>query len=77
MEELIGQLSNKYFDSIADIKATGKAEITIKVAEGTNGENFSQELQNHLIETIDELSIVKINIMDSKGAVIDSFATNQ
>jgi hypothetical protein len=77
MEELIKQLRDKYFKSIADIKTTGKAEITVTIADEINAENFSQELQDHLVETIDELSIVKINIVDCQGTLIDSFATNQ
>jgi hypothetical protein len=77
MEELIEQLQQTYFNEIANIKAVGKAEICITVADGSNAEHFSQELQDHLVATIDELDIIKINIVDSQGTVRDSFATNQ
>lgn len=77
MEELIEQLRNKYYNSIATIKTAGKAEITVTIAKETDATNFSQELQDHLIENIDKLSIVKINIVDCQGFLIDSFATNQ
>jgi hypothetical protein len=77
MEELIEQLRNKYYSTISDIKTTGKAEITLTVADEKNAENFSQELQDHLVEIIDGLTILKINIVDCQGTLIDSFATNQ
>lgn len=77
MEALIKQLKQTYPNKIAQINVAGTAEINITLAADTKAESFSQELQNHLVNTIDELEIIKINIIDSKGDVRDSFATNQ
>lgn len=77
MENIIAQLQSKYKKQIVKIETIDKAEISIVLADGVNASAFSQELQNHLVEIIDELTILQINIVDAKGDVKDQFATNQ
>jgi hypothetical protein len=77
MEKLIKQLQQAHSNEIASITPIGKAEINIVLNDGTEAESFSQTLRNHVVEEIDELEIIKINIVDAQGAIKDSFATNQ
>lgn len=77
MEELVAKIQDSYYKEIANIQIVGRAEICITIANGSNAEHFSQELQNHLVENIGDLDLLKVNIVDTQGAVVDSFATNQ
>ncbi|MDQ8051619.1 MAG: hypothetical protein REI78_01270 [Pedobacter sp.] len=77
MEKLINQLQQAYPHEIKEIKVAGPAEINIYLNDGAVAEKFSQELQDHLVSTIDELTIIKINVYDSAGTLRDSFASNQ
>ena len=76
MKELIEKLKRTYNDRIASIDSTGAAEINIRLNEGA-ARDFVQTLKDHLIELVDELTIVKINVFDDQGVLIDSFASNQ
>ncbi|RZL43550.1 MAG: hypothetical protein EOO93_28325 [Pedobacter sp.] len=77
MEKIITQLQSKYNNEIDRIETIDKSEISIVLNNGVDSAAFSQELQNHLVEIIDELTILQINIVDAKGNVKDRFATNQ
>lgn len=77
MEKIITQLQSKYNTEINKIETIDKSEISIVLNNGVDSAAFSQELQNHLVEIIDELMIIQINIVDAKGNVKDRFATNQ
>jgi len=77
MEKILTQLQSKYNTQINKIETFDNAEISIFLADGVNVSAFSQELQNHLVEIIDELTILQVNIVDAKGDLKDQFATNQ
>ena len=77
MEELIANLKTKYNSEIADIKSAGAAEISVVLKQATDDTMFVSDLKDHLVQIIDELTIVKINVVDTDGNLIDSFATNQ
>lgn len=77
MDTLISKLKSKYQDQIKEIKTVEKAEISITIKSGIDAPEFSQDLQNHLIEIIDELTIVQIDVLSEDGKILDSFATNQ
>ena len=77
MEKIVTQLQSKYNNEIDRIETIDKSEISIVLNNGVDSAAFSQELQNHLVEIIDELTILQINIVDAKGNVKDRFATNQ
>ena len=77
MEKIVTQLQSKYNTEINKIETIDKSEISIVLNNGVDSAAFSQELQNHLVEIIDELTILQINIVDAKGNVKDRFATNQ
>ena len=77
MEKIIAQLQSKYSTQIKKIDKIDKTEISIYLNDGVNAAEFSQDLQNHLIEIIDEFTILQVNIVDSKGDVKDQFASNQ
>ncbi|RZJ70441.1 MAG: hypothetical protein EOO47_23435 [Flavobacterium sp.] len=77
MEKLIATLKKKYDNQISEISQSGIAEINIQLKEGIESASFIQNLQNHFVELVDELTIVKINIIDANGNQIDSFASNQ
>jgi hypothetical protein len=77
MEKLIESLKSKYAKAIDSVTIAGKAEINITIKNGVNADTFSQELQDHLIEVVDPLSIFQFNILDHNGEQRDSFATNQ
>ena len=77
MEKIVTQLQSIYNNEIDRIETIGKSEISIVLNNGVDSAAFSQELQNHLVELIDELTILQINIVDAKGDVKNRFATNQ
>lgn len=77
MENLIAILKEKYVNQISEIHQSGTAEIDIQITENTQANRFVQNLQNHFVELADELTIVKINIIDANGNKVDSFASNQ
>lgn len=77
MKELIEQLAAKYPLQIAKVSPIAEAELEVCLKEGVNFPAFSQNVQNHLLEMVDELTIVKVNILDHQGNIVDSFATNQ
>lgn len=77
MEKIVTQLQSKYNNEIDRIETIDKSEISIVLNNGVDSAAFSQELQNHLVEIIDELTILQINIVDAKGNVKDRFAANQ
>ena len=77
MEKIVTQLQSKYNNEIDRIETIDKSEISIVLNNGVDSAAFSQELQNHLVELIDELTILQINIVDAKGDVKNRFATNQ
>jgi len=77
MEELINQLTAHYRSVIQNITIAGKAELNITLNSGADAVDFSQNLQDHLVEILDELTIVKINILAVDGKVVDSFSSNQ
>jgi len=77
METLISRLKSKYQDQIKEIKTVDKAEISITIKSGIDAPTFSQDLQDHLVEIVDELTIVQVNVLAEDGKVLDSFSTNQ
>jgi len=77
MDTLILKLKSKYQDQIKEIKTVDKAEISITIRSGIDALAFSQDLQDHLVEIIDELTIVQVDILSEDGKVLDNFATNQ
>jgi len=77
MDTLISKLKSKYHNQIKEIKTVGKAEISIKIRSEVHAPGFSQDLQDHLIEIIDELTILQVDILSEDGKLLDSFATNQ
>jgi hypothetical protein len=77
MEELTQYLLQRCKNDIVEIKPVGKAELEIRLRPSVDSSNFSQNLQDHLVDHIDKFDIVKINIVDSNGVLKDSFATNQ
>ena len=77
MENLIVQLKEKYQASISKIEKVGAAEINIVLNNAVDGEKFARNLKNHLLEVIDDQTIMKFDISNTNGELIDSFATNQ
>ncbi len=77
MDTLISKLKSKYHDQIKEIKTVDKAEISITIRSEVHAAVFSQDLQDHLVEIIDELTIVQVDILSEDGKLLDSFATNQ
>lgn len=77
MEKLIQHLQEAYPDQIASINKAGSAEINISLHANADAAQFSQSLQDHIVALTDEFTILKVNILDEKGGVKDSFATNQ
>ena len=77
MEKLIVQLKEKYQASISDIKKVGVAEINIVLNNAVDGEKFARDLKNHILEVIDDQTIMKFDISTVNGELLDSFATNQ
>jgi hypothetical protein len=77
MEKLIKYLQETYGNEITSTKAIGKAELQITIGSGVNVGEFSQSLQDHIVEHINDMDIVKIDIVDADGNLKDSFATNQ
>lgn len=77
MTDLNRQLQDKYAHEVETIETIGPAEITITLKPNVDAATFSQNLQDHLIEIIDQQSIIKIGILDHNRQLADSFATNQ
>lgn len=77
MENLIATLKEKYANQISVINQAGAAEINIHLNDNVNPAVFIQNLQNHFVELADELTIVKINIIDVNDNRVDSFSSNQ
>ncbi len=77
MDTLISKLKSKYQNQIKEINTVDKAEISITIRSGIDASAFSQDLQDHLVEIIDDLTIVQVDILSEDGKVLDSFATNQ
>jgi len=76
-EHIISQLRAKYSTEIKNIVRVEETVIAIELAENVQLADFAQSLKDHLVELIDELTILKVNIVDAKGKLLDSFATNQ
>ena len=53
------------------------AELSISLKKEVNPADFAQKLQDNLLAIIDDLSIVKINIIDANGTLTGSFSSNQ
>lgn len=77
MENIIQKITQKYGTEIDYIKKVGTAELSIQLKKEVNATDFAQKLQDNLLTIIDDLSIVKINIVDQNGAIINSFSSNQ
>jgi hypothetical protein len=77
MENIIQKINQKYGVEVDQIKKIGQAEIAIYLEQSIDTTAFAQKLQDNLLDIIDDLSIVKINIIDANGIMIDSFSSNQ
>lgn len=77
MENIIQKINQKYKDEINHIEKVGKVEISITLNRNVNPTDFAQKLQDDLVKNIDELTIVKINIIDAHGNQINTFSSNQ
>jgi hypothetical protein len=77
MEKLIKYLQESYGNEIIEIKHSAEAELEIRVGQAIIVNDFSQKLQDDLVNHIDKFDIIKINIIDADGNLKDSFATNQ
>jgi len=77
MEQIISQLREKYSTEIKNIAKVEETVIAIELLETVQLADFAQSLKDHLLELIDELTILKVNIVDANGKLLDSFATNQ
>lgn len=77
MENIIQKINQKYQVEINHIQKVGKVEISITLNRNVKATDFAQQLQNDLVNIIDELNIVKINILDANGNLIDTFSANQ
>lgn len=77
MENIIQKITQQYSAEVAHIKAVGRAEISISLKKEVDPTDFAQNLQDNLLAIIDDLSIVKINIIDANGTLTGSFSSNQ
>lgn len=77
MEHIISQLREKYSTEIKNIVKVEETVIAIELLDTVQLTDFAQSLKDHLVELIDELTILKVNIVDANGKLLDSFATNQ
>ena len=77
MENIIQQINQKYEGEINHIQKVGKVEISITLNRDVNTADFAQKLQDDLVKIIDELTIVKINIVDANGNLWHTFSSNQ
>ncbi|TKC02609.1 M18 family aminopeptidase [Pedobacter cryotolerans] len=77
MENIIQQINQKYEGEINHIQKVGKVEISITLNRDVKTADFAQKLQDDLVKIIDELTIVKINIVDADGNLCDTFSSNQ
>ena len=77
MENIIQQINQKYKGEVNHIQKVGKVEISIMLNRNINATDFAQKLQDDLVEIIDELTIVKINIIDAHGNQINTFSSSQ
>lgn len=77
METVMQQLKLRFNHQIEAITTVGKAEMTIELKPEVELALFSQQLQDHLVDLIDGLTLLRINIVDHTGKLCDSFASNQ
>ena len=77
MENISQKITEQYRAEIDQIKKVGNAELSVELSKDVNANEFAQKLQDNLLTIIDDLSIVKINIIDANGVMIDSFSSNQ
>jgi hypothetical protein len=77
MENIIQQINQKYKGEVNHIQKVGKVEISITLNRDVKAADFAQKLQDDLVKIIDELTIVKINIVDADGNLCYSFSSNQ
>ena len=75
MENIIQQINQKYKDEVNHIHKVGKVEISITLNRDVKAADFAQKLQDDLVKIIDELTIVKINIVDADGNLCDTFSS--
>lgn len=77
MEKLLQEITNRYPQQVSQIEQIKPTEINITLNDNTDIASFSQELQDHIIALIDELTILKVNLLSANGTIRDSFSTNQ
>lgn len=77
MENIIQKINQQYGAEVDHIKTVGRAELSIRLKKEVNPTDFAQKLQDNLLTIIDDLSIVKINIIDANGTLNGSFSSNQ
>lgn len=77
MENIIQKITQQYSAEVAHIKTVGRAELSISLKKEVNPADFAQKLQDNLLAIIDDLSIVKINVIDANGSLTGSFSSNQ
>lgn len=76
MEEIIQQLAKTYQHQIAQLDRVSATEINVSLKNNVDATSFAQELKDHLVDLIDELTILKVNILDENG-LLNTFSTNQ
>lgn len=77
MENIIQKITQQYGSEVNYIKKIGTAEIAVQLKKDVNTTNFAQKLQDNLVDIIDDLTIVKVNVIDANGNLIESFSSNQ